>query len=145
MMKKRKTSWNEFTKVKVGSTKYAKCNHCSKKLSGMSRNGTNHLKNHLKSCVLKRIKLNGQTMVQSGLRFNRTDVDTILVENYTFDQDIARKELSAMIVLHEYPLSMVDHVGFRRFIGALQPLFKIGTRNTIRYKTYEPTSFLQFL
>ena len=73
-------------------------------------------------------------MVQSSLRFNRTNAGTISVENYTFDQDIARAELSAMIVLHEYPLSMVDHVGFRRFIGALQPLFKIGTRNTIRYK-----------
>lgn len=133
--------WNEFTKVKIGNNEYAKWNHFSKKLSGLSKNGTNHLK----SCVLKRIKLNGQTMVQSGLRFNRTDAGTISVENYTFDQDIARTELSAMIVLHEYRLRMVDHVGFRRFIGALQPLFKIRTRNTIRYKIYEPTSFLQFL
>jgi hypothetical protein len=30
---------------------------------------------------------------------------------------------------------MVDHVGFRRFISALQPLFNMGTRNTIRYIT----------
>nr|XP_034570845.1 zinc finger BED domain-containing protein RICESLEEPER 2-like [Setaria viridis] len=37
-----------------------------------------------------------------------------------------------MIILHEYPLSMVDHAGFRRFASALQPLFKMGTRNTIR-------------
>jgi len=94
--------------------------------------------------VLKKIKLNGQTMVQSGLRFNRTDAGTVSVENYTFDQDIARAELSAMIVLHEYPLSMVDHVGFRRFVRALQPLFKMGTRNTIRYKIYASISFLQF-
>jgi hypothetical protein len=71
-------------------------------------------------------------MVQSGLRFDRTDAGKVSVENYTFNQDIARKELGAMIVLHEYPLSMVDHVGFRQFVGALQPLFKIGTRNTIR-------------
>jgi hypothetical protein len=52
-----------------------------------------------------------------------------------FDQDVARKELATMIILHEYPLSMVDHVGFRRFISALQPLFNMGTRNTIRYIT----------
>jgi len=84
-------------------------------------------------------------MVQAGLRFDRTEAGTISVENYTFDQDIARKELSAMIVLHKYPLSMVDHVGFRRFVGALQPLFRIGTRNTIRYKIYEPTSFMPFV
>jgi len=136
--------WNEFTKVKVGNNEYAKCNYCSKKLSGLSKNGTNHLKCHLKTCVLKKIKLNGQTMVQSGLRFNRTDAGIVSVENYTFDQDIARAELSAMIVLHEYPLSMVDHVGFRRFVRALQPLFKMGTRNTIRYKIYASISFLQF-
>ena len=40
--------WNEFTKVKIGSSEYAKCNHCSKKLSGLSKHGTNHLKCHLK-------------------------------------------------------------------------------------------------
>ena len=72
-------------------------------------------------------------MAHATLRFNNTDAGTVLVENYTFDQETARKELSAMIVLHEYPLSMVDHVGFWRFVGALQPLFKMGTRNTIRY------------
>lgn len=55
--------WNEFTKVQIGSSEYAKCNHCSKKLSGLSTHGTNHLKCHLRTCVLKKIKLNGQTMV----------------------------------------------------------------------------------
>jgi hypothetical protein len=37
-----------------------------------------------------------------------------------------------MIVVHEYPLSMVDHVGFRRFCAALQLLFKVVSRNTIK-------------
>jgi hypothetical protein len=36
------------------------------------------------------------------------------VENYTFDPEVARRELAAMIVLHEYPLSMVDHAGFSK-------------------------------
>jgi len=80
-------------------------------------------------------------MAQATLRFNNTDAGTVSVENYTFDQETARKELSAMIILHEYPLSMVDHVGFRRFVGALQPLFKIVTRNTIRYKNYTAALF----
>jgi len=57
--KLKSTVWNEFTKVQIGSSEYAKCNHCGKKLSGLSRNGTNHLKQHLKTCVLKKIKLNG--------------------------------------------------------------------------------------
>jgi hypothetical protein len=37
-----------------------------------------------------------------------------------------------MIAIHEYPLSMVDHAGFRRFCATLQPLFKLVSRNTIK-------------
>jgi hypothetical protein len=87
----------------------------------------------LKGCTQRKIQLNGKTLTHAALRFGRTDAGAISVENYTFDQEIARKELGSMIVLHEYPLTMVDHVGFRRFVAALQPLFRIGTRNTIRY------------
>uniref|UniRef100_A0ACD5WGF0 Uncharacterized protein n=1 Tax=Avena sativa TaxID=4498 RepID=A0ACD5WGF0_AVESA len=36
------------------------------------------------------------------------------VESYTFDQETAREELGNMIVLHGYPLSIVDHAEFRR-------------------------------
>ncbi|KAK3025575.1 hypothetical protein RJ639_040314 [Escallonia herrerae] len=54
------------------------------------------------------------------------------VGNYTFDQDFGRRELRNMIILHEYPLSIVDHVGIRRYSSALQPLFKIPTQNTVK-------------
>ncbi|KAH7853298.1 hypothetical protein Vadar_000990 [Vaccinium darrowii] len=42
--------------------------------------------------------------------------------------------------MHEYPLSIVDHIGFRRYSTALQPLFKVPCRNTIKseiFKIYE--------
>ena len=35
------------------------------------------------------------------------------LSTYSFDQENARKDLESMIVLHEYPLSMVNHVGFK--------------------------------
>lgn len=73
-----------------------------------------------------------KTLAQSSLRFNSQEGGKISVEKYTFDPQIARRELAAMIVLHEYPLSIVDHIGFQRFVTALQPLFKMVTRNTIR-------------
>ncbi|KAJ0099186.1 hypothetical protein Patl1_20090 [Pistacia atlantica] len=44
-----------------------------------------------------------------------------------------------MIVLHEYPLSMVDHYEFRRFYSNMQ-LFKVVSRNTIKkyiFKIYD--------
>jgi hypothetical protein len=106
----------------------AKCNYCSKALSGMTSNGTGHLHDHLKVCQLRKIM-----MAQPQLRFGATAAGAISVENYTFDQDTPRKALATVIILHEYPLSMVDHIGFRTFCSALPPLFKMGTRNTIRY------------
>ncbi|CAL5396438.1 unnamed protein product [Camellia sinensis] len=52
--------------------------------------------------------------------------------SYSSDEDIARRELSNAIILHEYPLSIVDHIGFKRYSMALQPLFKVLSRNTIK-------------
>ena len=51
---------------------------------------------------------------------------------YSFDEGNARKELAYMIILHEYPLSMVDHLGFKRFCNSLHPLFKAISRSTIK-------------
>jgi hypothetical protein len=56
----------------------------------------------------------------------------VAVQNYVFNQEVARRALFYMIILHEYPLSIVDHYGFRKFVTALQPMFKMGTRNTVR-------------
>ena len=51
---------------------------------------------------------------------------------YNFDQNVSRNELARMIILHEYPLSIVDHIGFRKYPTSLQPLFKMVSRNTIK-------------
>jgi hypothetical protein len=128
--------WKQFKRMKIGGKWKAKCIHCSKKLGGETKNGTKHLHDHLRSCVYVKIKNKGKTLGQSSLRFNSQDQGKISVENYTFDQEFARKELANMIVLHEYPLCIVDHAGFRRFVTALQPLFKMVTRNTIRYAVW---------
>ena len=37
-----------------------------------------------------------------------------------------------MIILHEHPLSIVDHIGFRKYSTSLQPLFRMVSRNTIK-------------
>lgn len=83
----------------------------------------------MKICIYR--KKPGDNL-QANLRFAFTDKGAVAVENYMFNQDVARKALYTMITLHEYPLSIVDHLGFRQFVSALQHLFKIGTRNTIR-------------
>ena len=62
---------------------------------------------------------------------------------HSFDEGNARKELAYMIILHEYPLSMVDHLGFKRFCNSLQPLFKAIASITIKrdiMKVFESSS-----
>jgi hypothetical protein len=71
-------------------------------------------------------------MQQSTLKLGKNEHGVVVVEKYVFDQQVAKKELALMICVHEYPLSMVDHVGFRKFCAALQPLFKAISRNTIK-------------
>jgi hypothetical protein len=128
--------WKDFKRVKVAGVVKAECLYCYKRLRGTTKNGTKHLHDHLKICTLRKIKTMvggiNKTFGQSSLRLNSQKGGKVSVESYTFNQDKARKELAAMIILHEYPLCIVDHVGFRRFVSALQPLFKMVTRNTIR-------------
>ena len=38
---------------------------------------------------------------------------------------------SRMIILHEYPLSIVDHIGFRKYSTSLQPLFRMVSKKDI--------------
>lgn len=55
-----------------------------------------------------------------------------MVGSYAFNQDVARRAISKMIILHEYPMAMVEHIGFKEFCASLQPLFKVVSRNTIK-------------
>ena len=64
----------------------------------------------------------------------------VQVGAFSFDYDTSRRELANMIIKHEYPLSMVEHSGFRKFVGSLQPVFKVISRNTLKkdiFKRYE--------
>ena len=101
-----------------------------KHLGGETRNGTTHLKNHIVVCQDRATR---KGLTQSTLKLSANPQDgTVTLEKYVFDQDVARKELALMIIVHEFPLSMVDYVGFRKFCAALQPAFKVVSRNTIR-------------
>ena len=41
----------------------------------------------------------------------------------TYEAKSASGELKKAIIMHEYALSIVDHLGFMRYFGALQPVF----------------------
>ena len=69
---------------------------------------------------------------QQFLNVNRQTNGTTTIDNHSFSQEVSRKELANMIILHEYPLSMVSHLGFRRFVASLNTNFKMISRNTLR-------------
>ncbi|KAK3001103.1 hypothetical protein RJ639_021546 [Escallonia herrerae] len=121
--------WAHFERKKNAGNVTATCSHCRKTLGANPKNGTTHLRMHLDRC--KRLR---QPDVRQKLLAGIMGKANAKPElgNYSFDQDFARRELGTMIILHEYPLSIVDHVGFRRYSSALQPLFKIPTRDSVK-------------
>lgn len=54
-----------------------------------------------------------------------------------FDQERSRLDLARMIILHGYPLSIVEHVGFKIFVKNLQPLFEIVPNSSIELSCIE--------
>jgi hypothetical protein len=53
-----------------------------------------------------------------------------VVENYVLNQEVARRALYYMIILHEYSLSIVDHHGCdirKIFISKCEPFSKINS------------------
>ncbi|XP_073281233.1 zinc finger BED domain-containing protein DAYSLEEPER-like isoform X1 [Primulina huaijiensis] len=124
----RSPAWDHFEMKLIGGKWKAICNGCKKSLGGESKNGTRHLLDHIKTCLHKKQK----TIKQSLLHPTKSNDETTMLGTYHFNQDHGREELSNMIILHEYPLSMVDHMGFRRYSYTLQPLFKVVSRNTVK-------------
>ncbi|KAJ9542707.1 hypothetical protein OSB04_029213 [Centaurea solstitialis] len=106
----------------------AVCNYCEKKLEGSSKNGTKHLHDHFKICPLRKHRDIKQAILNPV--WKKDGVSTLGAN--TFDQQFSRDELAKMIILHEYPLSMVEHVGFKSFVNSINPLFKHVSRPTIR-------------
>jgi len=153
--------WNDFDRIKKGDTCVAVCRHCKKKLSGSSTSGTSHLRNHLIRCqrrsnhglaqyitAREKRKEGSLAITNFSLDQDPNKDDTVSLVNIkfeqaqlkdesvntgssNFDQRRSRFDLARMIILHGYPLAMVEHVGFRAFVKNLQPLFELVTLNRV--------------
>ena len=105
------------------------------KLKTQVDGSTSHLKHSKKTRTHTHLNLAAS---QSLLKI-KSDVDgsnaLVLEEKpkkVIFDQEFSEKELVKMVVIHEYPLSIVDHIGFRSFVKSLNDNFKMISRNTLR-------------
>ncbi|KAK2967235.1 hypothetical protein RJ640_002062, partial [Escallonia rubra] len=57
--------------------------------------------------------------------------ETINLGSVKFDQERSRLDLAHMIMLHGYPLAIVEDVGFKVFVKNLQPLFEVISNSAI--------------
>ncbi|KAH7663375.1 Tam3-transposase (Ac family) protein [Dioscorea alata] len=124
--------WNHFKKIQVNGEDKAQCNYCKKLLGGKSKNGTRHLHLHMESCIQRKISLRGQKLITSKMVKGKQEMTTTI-----YDPEFAKKELAQAIIMHEYPLSIVDHLGFKKYSFALQPLFKVPSRNTMKKEIFK--------
>ncbi|XP_012570565.1 zinc finger BED domain-containing protein RICESLEEPER 2-like [Cicer arietinum] len=130
--------WDYFTKVKVDEKEKTKCNYCKKLFGERARDENSHLRGHMKIST-PRLNTMGHNNEQIFLTAKVLQGKKELVTGI-YDAENARKELAHAIILHEYPLSIVEHIGFRRYSVSLQPLFQVPCRNTIKkeiFKVYE--------
>lgn len=138
--RKKSIVWDHFTveTVSDGCIK-AFCNQCKKSfayITGTKLAGTSHLKRHiaLGICPASRQK-NEQT---PGLVRSATDQPRKRYRampgnaKIPFDQDRSRHDLARMIIMHDYPLHIVEHQGFSDFVKAIQPQFNMVSFDTIQ-------------
>ncbi|CAN1291856.1 Zinc finger BED domain-containing protein RICESLEEPER 2 [Linum perenne] len=119
--------WQHFVRLKVKGLLKARCNKCRKLLGATAGSGTSHLREHISRCPKRIMKDIRQMLLTKNLK---GDVHKSI--GTKFDADEGRRALASMIILHEYPMCIVDHIGFRRFLFIIQPLFHCPTRNTIK-------------
>lgn len=153
--------WNHFERVRKADACYAVCVHCQKKLSGSSNSGTTHLRNHLMRCLKRsnfdvsqilaakrkrkeepvsianvsydEVQRKEETIIPIAYKFDQESKidETINLGSVKFDQERSRLDLARMIMLHDYPPAMVEHVGFKIFVKNLQPMFEVMATSVI--------------
>ncbi|EOA38838.1 hypothetical protein CARUB_v10011179mg [Capsella rubella] len=144
--KKKSDVWNHFvTEVVSPDTKKARCMHCNKSFAFMTAtkaSGTSHLKRHIELGICpKRDEFKNLTPVKEETR------EVLQTTSYLpkkrrlssphvqppLDQDRCNHEMAKMIIMHDYPLHMVEHPGFLGFLQALRPQFSVPNFTTIHH------------
>ncbi|KAL1298059.1 zinc finger BED domain-containing protein DAYSLEEPER-like [Arachis hypogaea] len=128
-MRSRKKSivWEYFT-VKTVSPGCAKayCKQCNKEfayMTGSKQSGTSHLKRHISLgiCLKNHQTPSGEDNVQPPKKhFTKAMSHDAHIP---FDQEQCNDNIAKMIILHDYPLHIVEHQGFIDFVRLLQPQY----------------------
>ncbi|KAK6945148.1 hAT-like transposase, RNase-H fold [Dillenia turbinata] len=146
--KKKSIVWEHFTIETVSpGCRRASCKQCKQSFAystGSKVAGTSHLKRHIAkgTCpmLLRNQDKNQLTPFSApskvGGAGNATDIPKRRYRpwspNPLFDQDRCRHEIARMIIMHDYPLHIVEHPAFVSFVQNLQPRFDMVSFNTVQ-------------
>ncbi|XP_027330437.1 zinc finger BED domain-containing protein DAYSLEEPER-like isoform X7 [Abrus precatorius] len=147
--KKKSIVWEHFTIETVSAgCRRACCKQCKQSFAystGSKVAGTSHLKRHIAKGTCPALLRNqdpnqltpytprsrgsgaGNASSTPKRRYRSPSTPYII-----FDQDRCRHEIARMIIMHDYPLHMVEHPGFVAFVQNLQPQFNMVTFNTVQ-------------
>ncbi|PNY11936.1 putative AC transposase, partial [Trifolium pratense] len=134
--RKKSSVWEHFTLEKTDEPGCIRacCNRCKKSfayLKGSKQSGTSHLNRHITLGICMR---NQQTKCSktSAEPHKKPAREKPYFTSMSFDQGHCNDKIAKMIILHDYPLHMVEHKGFIDFARALQPQFNPLSLNTIQ-------------
>lgn len=145
--KKKSIVWEHFTIETVSAgCRRACCKQCKQSFAystGSKVAGTSHLKRHIakgtcpallrnqdknqRSPYTPKSSLGNSTSDPPKRRYRTNSTPQVL-----FDADRIRHEIARMIIMHDFPLHMVDHQGFLTFVQHLQPYFQMVSFNTVQ-------------
>ncbi|XP_024960390.1 zinc finger BED domain-containing protein DAYSLEEPER-like [Cynara cardunculus var. scolymus] len=149
--KKKSIVWEHFTIENVGAgCRRACCKQCKQSFAYSTGNkvaGTSHLKRHIAkgSCpvVLRNQERDlsspfsappkiGSNAMNPAIEPPKRRYRTATAPFFAFDSDRCRHEIARMIIMHDYPLHIVEHPGFMAFVQNLQPQFDMVNFSTVQ-------------
>jgi hypothetical protein len=153
--RKKSLVWEHFTIEPVPGERgcqRACCNLCKATFaysSGTKIAGTSHLKRHitLGSCPMIKNQERKLTLTSAGGVTDNDGEGTAErplkrryrytgFANATFDQDRSSSNLAKLIILHDYPLHIVQQPAFTAFTESLQPRFRVADVDTMEGEVY---------
>ncbi|KAG2708411.1 hypothetical protein I3760_05G192200 [Carya illinoinensis] len=137
--KRKRTSnvWKDFVEVDSNGVKQPQCKWCKTIFKASHSSSTTKLRRHLLTCL----PYMGSKKKQKVLAVESKEADgAFTVSNFTYDRNRVRELASHMILYHEYPFSLMEHVVFNRFMSANTPYWEKMSRAAAKkecMRTYE--------
>ncbi|CAL4976091.1 unnamed protein product [Urochloa decumbens] len=144
--RKKSMVWEHFTTEESEGCIKACCNHCKGVFaysSGSKMAGTSHLKRHITQghCPVMKSQEpsargtgnGGEGTIEKPSKKHRTSTG---YANAPFNPDLSSSYLAKMIILHDYPLHIVQQPTFLSFIEGLQPRFKVVNTDAMEAQVY---------